>query len=186
LTEVRQFLGVKKDVDLSAAQDVHTILFTDIEGSTELTHELGDKASRALFREHERIVRDALNAHGGSEVKTMGDGFMAAFHSPTRAVECAVAIQEGITHQEVNTPFKVRIGLNSGEPIVEEGDFFGSTVILASRLASKAVGGEILVSDVVRHLVAGKGFEFLDRGSAQLKGFAEPVHFFEVHWRRAA
>jgi len=156
-----------------------TILFTDIEGSTALTQKLGDAAARELFREHERITREALAAHGGSEVKTMGDGFMASFGSAAGALDCAIAIQRALAGQEV----KVRIGLNAGEPIAEEEDLFGTSVILAARIAAQASGGEVLASNVVRELVAGRGFLFSDRGQRALRGFEDPVAVYEVSWR---
>ena len=113
----------------------------------------------------------------------MANWFMAAFQSATRALECAVAIQQGISRREDGAErLRVRIGVNAGEPIVEQEDFFGTVVILAARLASKAAGGEILVSDVVRQLATGKGFLFADRGQAMLKGYAEPVRVFELRW----
>ncbi len=135
-------------------------------------------------------------AHGGSEVKTMGDGFMASFGSATKALECAEAIQRALTRDpspagagegQHAITFKVRIGLNAGEPIAEDdpggrSDLFGTAVIVAARIAAQAHGGEILVSDVVRQLVAGKGFHFADRGEQALKGFEEPVRLFEVKW----
>ncbi|MDO8611264.1 MAG: adenylate/guanylate cyclase domain-containing protein [Dehalococcoidia bacterium] len=166
-----------------------TILFTDVEGSTALTQRLGDAKAREVLREHERIVRECLATHGGSEVKTMGDGFMASFGSATRVLECAVAIQRAF--QEWNAgagahghaPLQIRIGLNAGEPIAEEEDLFGTAVIAAARIAGQASGGEILASDVVRQLVAGKGFLFSDRGDAVLRGFDDPVRLYEVRWR---
>ncbi len=161
-----------------------TILFTDVEGSTALTQQLGDAKARELFREHERITREALAAHGGSEVKTMGDGFMASFGSAAGALDCAIAIQRALADKQV----KVRIGLNAGEPIAEEdpdghGDLFGTSVILAARIAAQATGGEILASNVVRELVAGRGFLFSDRGERALRGFEDPVAVYEVSWR---
>ena len=156
-----------------------TILFTDVEGSTALTQELGDAKAREVFREHERITREALAAHGGSEVKTMGDGFMVSFGSAAGALDCAIAIQRALVDQQV----KVRIGLNAGEPIAEEEDLFGTSVILAARIAAQASGGEILASNVVRELVAGRGFLFSDRGERVLRGFEDPVAVYEVSWR---
>ncbi|MDO8617156.1 MAG: adenylate/guanylate cyclase domain-containing protein [Dehalococcoidia bacterium] len=155
---------------------------------------LGDERGRAVLREHERITREVLRAHGGTEVKTMGDGFMASFGSVTRAVECAIALQRAMAltpdpspaaageGQSVE-PLKIRCGLNAGEPIEEEGDLFGATVILAARIAAKAEGGEILVADTVRGLCSGKGFLFADRGEFVAKGFEEPVRVYEVRWR---
>jgi class 3 adenylate cyclase/pimeloyl-ACP methyl ester carboxylesterase len=162
-----------------------TILFTDVEGSTALTQRLGDAKSREVLRSHERIVREALRAHGGAEVKAMGDGFMASFTSATRALECAVAMQKAFaTHSDENPemPIKVRVGLNAGEPIAEDEDLFGTAVIVAARIAAQAKGGEILVSNVVRELAAGKEFAFSDRGEVTLKGFTDPTHLYRVQW----
>ncbi len=217
---VNEFLDEGEPVaaPVPPAATVHTILFTDVEGSTALTQRLGDAKAREVLREHERIVREALKAHGGSEVKTMGDGFMASFASATRALECAIAIQRAFAawnaslpgrpealegraepqpsaHGSRNSPraggdvgspseaIRVRIGLNAGEPIAEEADLFGTAVIRAARIAAMAQGGEILVANVVRELVEGKGFLFGDRGDAALRGFEDPVRLFEVHWR---
>ena len=166
-----------------------TVLFTDIAGSTEMMQRLGDERGRDVLREHERITREVLKAHGGTEVKTMGDGFMASFGSVTKAVECAVALQRAFEERNEDVgaqhaaPLQVRIGLNAGEPIEEEGDLFGATVILAARIAAEANGGEILVADTVRGLCSGKGFLFADRGEFAAKGFEEPVRLYEVSWR---
>jgi class 3 adenylate cyclase len=161
---------------------LRTVLFTDLVGHTEMMSRLGDERGRAVLREHERITREVLKAHGGTEVKTMGDGFMASFGSVTKAVECAVALQNAFAEHE-GEALSVRVGLNAGEPIEEDGDLFGATVILAARIAAKADGGEILASDVVRGLCSGKGFGFTDRGEFAAKGFEEPVRVFEISWR---
>ncbi len=226
LEAIAEFLGVDKStVAAPATAGPVTILFTDIEGSTALTERLGDERARQVLREHERLVREALASHGGSEIKTLGDGFMASFGSATKALECAVAIQKAFDVQNANVgarhtsdtgdeplsedlshsndvrksgrasplrpaseprpdhPLRVRIGLNAGEPVAEGGDLFGTAVNLAARIAGQAQGGEILVSDVVRQLVAGKGFSFADRGEQALKGFDDPVRLYEVRWR---
>ena len=169
---------------------MRTILFTDVAGSTALTNRLGDAKARDLLREHERIVREALEAHRGSEVKTMGDGFMASFGSATNALECAIAVQRAFAehNESAEEPINVRIGLNAGEPIAEDdpggrGDLFGTAVNMAARIAAKAEAGEILVADVVRQLVAGKEFLFNDRGDTELRGFEDPVRVYEVRWR---
>ena len=159
-----------------------TVLFTDLVGHTEMMSRLGDERGREVLREHERITREVLKDHGGTEVKTMGDGFMASFGSVTKAVECAVALQRAFGERE-GEPLSVRVGLNAGEPIEEDGDLFGATVILASRIAAKAEGGEILVADTVRGLCSGKGFLFADRGDFVAKGIEEPVRISEVNWR---
>jgi class 3 adenylate cyclase len=165
-----------------------TVLFTDVESSTALTQRLGDAKAREVLRTHERIVREALKAHSGSEVKTMGDGFMASFSSATRALECAIAMQRAFAdhNESAEERIRVRVGLNAGEPIAEDEDLFGTAVILAARIAAKAEGGEILASNVVRELVAGKGFLFSDRGDVVLRGFEDPVRLFEVRWREEA
>ncbi len=170
-----------------AAEDIHTILFTDVEGSTALTQRLGDAKARDLLREHEHIVREALKAHGGSEVKTMGDGFMASFSSATKALECAIAMQRAFAEHDESAeePIKVRVGLNAGEPIAEDEDLFGTAVNEAARITAAAKGGEILVSNVVRELAKGKDFLFADRGEASLKGFDEPLRLYELRWREA-
>jgi class 3 adenylate cyclase len=192
LGPIREFLGLEPLTKAApAVHNISTILFTDVEGSTALTDRVGDAAARQLLREHERITREALTAHGGSEVKTMGDGFMASFGSATSALECAIALQRAFAerNESAEEPIKVRIGLNAGEPIAEDdpggrGDLFGTAVNMAARIASKADAGEILVADVVRQLVAGKEFLFADRGDTELRGFEDPVRLYEVRWQK--
>ena len=188
---ILEFLGEDEETQASglAADDIHTILFSDIKDSTEMTERLGDAKARDLLREHERITREALNVHGGSEVKTMGDGFMASFSSATKALECAIALQRAFEEHNASAtePIRVRIGLNAGEPIAEDdpdgrGDLFGTAVNMAARIAAKAEAGEILASNVVRQLVAGKEFLFADRGDTELRGFEDPVRVYEVRW----
>jgi class 3 adenylate cyclase/pimeloyl-ACP methyl ester carboxylesterase len=187
---IDEFLGLEMEEEATVAGApapgaVHTILFTDVEGSTSLTQRLGDARAREILRNHERMVREALNAHGGSEVKTMGDGFMASFSSATRALECAIAMQRAFAehNESAQEPIRVRIGLNAGEPIAEEEDLFGTAVQLAARICAHAEPGEILAPIVVRELAAGKAFLFADRGDAVLRGFEDPVRLFEVRWR---
>lgn len=161
---------------------LRTILFTDLVGHTEMMRRLGDDRGRDVLREHERITRDVLKQHGGAEVKTMGDGFMASFGSVTRAMDCAIALQRAFASHE-GEPLNVRVGLNAGEPIEEDGDLFGSTVILASRIAAKAGAGEILIPEPLRHLLTGKSYVYADRGETMLKGFEDAVRLYEVRWR---
>jgi class 3 adenylate cyclase len=188
LAAIDEFLGEGEEptakTEVPVAGAFRTVLFTDLAGSTSMMQRLGDEKGRAVLRTHERIVREALKAHGGTEVKTMGDGFMASFSSATRALECAIAMQRAFAdHSEsAEEPIRVRIGLNAGEPIAEDEDLFGTAVILAARIAARADGGEILASDVVRQLVAGKGFLFSDHGDVQLRGFEDPVRLYEVCW----
>jgi class 3 adenylate cyclase len=190
LQAIDEFLGDAPSANQpapAAPSAFRTVLFTDLVGHTEMMSRLGDERGRDVLREHERITREVLKANGGTEVKTMGDGFMASFGSVTKAVECAVALQRAFDerNQQTDKPtnLAVRCGLNAGEPIEEDGDLFGATVILASRIAAKADGGEILVADTVRGLCSGKGFLFADRGEFVAKGFEEPVRVYEVQWR---
>ena len=188
LEAIEEFLGGGASVQpppsstQTAPAGLRTILFTDLVGHTEMMQRLGDAKGRDVLREHERITREVLAAHDGTEVKTMGDGFMASFGSVTKAVGCAIDLQRAFAERE-GEPLSVRAGLNAGEPIEEDGDLFGATVILASRIAAKADGGEILVADTVRGLCSGKGFLFADRGEFVAKGFEEPVRLYEVRWR---
>ena len=172
-------------VERSPVGGVQTVLFTDIVGHTEMMNRLGDAMGRDVLREHERITRATLTTHGGAEVKTMGDGFMAAFGSVSDAVECAVALQRAFAAHtgSASEPLHVRVGLNAGEPIEEDGDLFGATVIIASRISARAEAGEILVPDSVRGLLSGKRFNFIERGEFTPKGFDEAIRLFEVNWR---
>ena len=164
---------------------LRTVLFTDIEDHSSMMTRLGDAAGRDVLRMHEETTRDGLRAFGGTEVKTMGDGFLASFRSIQAALDCAVALQQQLSSGRSVLPegFRIRVGINAGEPIAEDGDLFGSSVITAARILSLAQGGEVLVSNVVRELVAGKGHLFEDRGFHALRGFDEPVRVWSLHWR---
>ena len=163
---------------------MRAILWTDVVGHTTLMDQLGDARGRELLREHEEVTREQLAAYGGTEVKAMGDGFMAWFASAGRALECAIALQRAFAARNTTAaePFQIRAGLNAGEPIIEDDDMFGTSVIAAARICNEAGGGEIVVSDVVRQLVAGKAFSFTDRGAVDLKGFEEPVRLSATLW----
>ncbi|HEX2226560.1 MAG TPA: adenylate/guanylate cyclase domain-containing protein, partial [Candidatus Binatia bacterium] len=161
-----------------------TVMFTDIEGSTSLTQRLGDEGAHRLLREHNETVRRALDSYNGKEIKHTGDGIMASFFSASRAVGCALYIQQSFAKRNDVNPedaARIRIGLNAGEPIAEGNDLFGTAVQLARRICDRAEAGEVLVSDVVRQLVVGKGFSFKQLTAETLKGFVEPVVLFRVH-----
>jgi class 3 adenylate cyclase len=143
-----------------------TVLFTDIVGSTRLASDLGDERWQALLAEHHRTVRRALERFGGREVKTVGDGFLATFESPARAIRCAAAIRDGLRDLGID----IRSGLHIGEIEVRPDDIAGLAVHIGARISALADAGEILVSGTVRELVVGSGFEFEDRGSHVLKG----------------
>lgn len=167
-----------------------TVLFTDIDDYTALTDRLGDAAAREVVLVHDRIVRAVLFETGGREIKHTGDGIMACFASASRAIQAALAIQEGARawNLEDGQPAQLRIaiGLNSGAPIVAGGDLFGTVVNVAARITDCGAGGQVLVADVVRLLAAGKGFVFRPVGARALEGLAEPVPLFEVVWQEEA
>ena len=166
------------------ASAVRAVLFTDICGSTAFTQTYGDDAATALVKQHDTVVRDALQARGGHEVKHTGDGIMASFESVSAAVEAAADIQRTFAARNVDaeTPLEVRIGISAGEPVTDEGDLFGAAVQLAARLCDKSPPSGILASVAVRELCIGKLVRFKDAGSMELKGFAEPTQVYEVEW----
>ncbi|MDP9237484.1 MAG: adenylate/guanylate cyclase domain-containing protein [Chloroflexota bacterium] len=188
IASIRDFLAVMPQAwrAQAAEERFQTVLFTDIVGSTPLMHALGDAAWRRMLSEHERLTREILARHGGAEIKTIGDSFMASFGSASRTVECAIELQRAFAARNAHEPessLHVRIGVNAGEPVADSDDLFGTAVTLASRIMGQAQGGEILVSDVVRQLVAGRNFVFADRGKTLLKGFEDAVRLYELSWR---
>jgi class 3 adenylate cyclase len=164
---------------------IRTVLFTDIVDSTTLTQSLGDKAAMALMGIHDTIVRDALSALGGREVKHTGDGIMASFVSPAGAVRCAIQVQRELDkHARANPErvLKVRVGAAAGEPVEKHNDLFGSTVQLACRLCEHAAPEQILVTNAITELCLGKRLQFKDVGEVALKGFDRPVRAHAVVW----
>jgi class 3 adenylate cyclase len=166
---------------------IRTVLFTDVVNSTTLTQSLGDKAALAIVGVHDTIVRDALSALGGREVKHTGDGIMASFVSAASAVRCAIQIQRELEkHAQKNSEhaLKVRVGAAAGEPVEQNNDLFGSTVQLAARLCAHAQPEQILVSNAIAELSIGKGLSFEDVGEVTLKGFDLPVRDHAAAWRQ--
>jgi len=167
-----------------------TIMFSDIEDSTVLTERLGDQAWLELLRQHNAIIRKELRAYDGFEVKTIGDAFMVAFQSAKKGLDCAIAIQRAFVALPLSAEsergpggeVKVRIGLHAGEAIKDGDDFYGKNVILASRVAGKAVGGEILVSSLLRQLVESSvgAALFGEPREMELKGLAGTHTVFAV------
>jgi len=166
---------------------IRTILFTDVANSTTLTQLIGDEAALAMLGVHDTIVRDALAALGGREVKHTGDGIMASFVSAAGAVRCAIEIQRELDkHAQDNPerPLKVRVGAAAGEPVEQNNDLFGSTVQLAARLCAHAQPEQILVTNAIAELCLGKGLSFEDLGEVSLKGFGHPVRAHAATWRQ--
>ena len=164
---------------------IRTILFTDVANSTTLTQLIGDEAALAMLGVHDAIVRDALAALGGREIKHTGDGIMASFVSAASAVRCAIQIQRELDkHAQANPerPLKVRVGAAAGEPVEQNNDLFGSTVQLAARLCAHAKPEQILVSNAIPDLCIGKGLLFEELGELVLKGFGCPVRAHAAAW----
>jgi class 3 adenylate cyclase/tetratricopeptide (TPR) repeat protein len=171
-----------------------TLLFTDLVGSTEILDQLGDDAAERLRRTHFRLLREAVAANGGHEVKSLGDGLMVVFSSALDAVGCAVNMQQAVEHHnhwvaplrgaDGVPSLNVRIGLHAGEPIRDEEDYYGTPVVIAKRLCDEADGGQILASDLVRGLVASRGgYQFLAMGPMLLKGLTEPLQAYDIAWQ---
>ena len=153
-----------------------TVMFSDIVSSTERAAEMGDRRWRDVLDRHDALVRSELTRHGGREVKTTGDGFLALFDGPARAIRCAVSIRDGLRADGV----EVRIGLHAGEVELRGEDVGGIAVHVGARVAQSGRPGDVVVSSTVRDLVAGSGIGFDDRGEQALKGIAERWRLFAV------
>lgn len=178
-----------RPVAKQTVQQIVTVMFTDMVGSTDLTQAHGDAVAQDVVRRHNAIVRQALAEFDGREVKHTGDGIMASFASTANAVDAAVAIQRAVgAHNRVapDLPVHLRVGINAGEPIQEEDDLFGTTVQLAARVCAKAGADQVVCTNVVRELSQGKGRRFVALGDHELKGFRDPVPLFEVAWQGEA
>lgn len=160
-----------------------TIAFTDIVDSTVLLSRLGDYAWRDLLRRHNVVIEEATAKHGGTVVQTEGDGSMLAFSSARRGVACAQTIQHEIsrTFSDGSPPIRVRIGVHTGDALNEADGFFGKTVHYAARVAGQALGGEVLVSNVVHDLVADLTIDFLESREVELKGLDGLHRLFAVN-----
>jgi DNA-binding NarL/FixJ family response regulator len=159
-----------------------TVMFSDIVSSTERAAEIGDRRWRDLLDRHDAAIRLQLSRHGGREVKTTGDGFLALFDGPARAIRCAVAIRQRLLAEGV----EVRIGLHAGEVELRGDDVGGIAVHLGARVVATAAPGEVVVSSTVRDLVAGSGIGFADRGEHDLKGVPDRWHLYAVTEPRSA
>ena len=153
-----------------------TVMFSDIVSSTERAASIGDRRWRDLLDRHDTLVRGELARHGGREVKTTGDGFLALFDAPARAIRCAVAIRDALRAEGV----EIRVGMHSGEVELRGDDVGGIAVNLGARVAATAGPGEVVVSSTVRDLVAGSGIAFEDRGEHPLKGVPERWRLFAI------
>jgi pimeloyl-ACP methyl ester carboxylesterase len=171
--EVQEFLTGARSVP-EPDRVLATVMFTDIVGSTERAAEIGDARWRELLSAHQTAVRDELARFRGREVKTLGDGSLATFDGPARAIRCGLAIAKAAG------PFglEVRVGLHCGEVELIGDDVGGIAVHIAARVGALARPGEVLVSSTVKDLVAGAGIQFADRGTKQLKGLSDEWRLF--------
>jgi DNA-binding NarL/FixJ family response regulator len=153
-----------------------TVMFSDIVSSTERAAAIGDHRWRELLDRHDAVIRRELARHGGREVKTTGDGFLALFDAPARAIRCAVAIRDGLREEGV----QVRIGLHAGEVQLRGDDIGGIAVHIGSRVLAEAGPGDVVTSSTVKDLVAGSGILFVDRGEHDLRGVPDRWRLFAV------
>lgn len=165
-----------------------TVLFTDIVGSTDLAARLGADAAERSRRSHFALVRGRIAAHGGTEVKNLGDGIMAVFPSSADALDTAIAIQQSLVRSDGLEPDgpTVRIGVAVGDCTPDSGDYFGEPVIVAARLCACAEPGGILVPDHLRHLVPRGRFTLDHLGATELKGLPEPIVVAAVRWEASS
>jgi len=186
---VHGFLGRLDDPTATgreAESAFRIILFTDLEGSTDMTQRLGDEGAMRLLGVHDAIIREALSAHRGREVKHTGDGIMASFDSIQHALGAAIEVQRGFARHNADSEpgarLAVRIGLSAGEPVAKGSDLFGAAVQLAARLTAYAKPGRIMIAGAVADLAIGKNFTFGPRTAIELRGFPEPIVACELEW----
>lgn len=170
---------------LMAGDGTVTILFSDIEDSTALNDRLGDQEWVSLLATHDKLVRACVKRHGGHLVKSQGDGFMIVFSHPAAAVRAGIDIQDAIgsgSHRKLRrTPIRVRVGIHAGTAIEKDGDYFGTNVAMAARVAAQADGGQILVSDDVRQALREvEDIVLVDFREAELKGLPGTHRLWEV------
>jgi class 3 adenylate cyclase len=171
-----------EDLESFSRRVLTTVLFTDVVDSTGRVCELGDRRWTELLRTHHARFRDRLALFGGREVDAAGDGFLAAFDVPTRAVAFACAFHHGL----VDLRLQVRTGVHTGECELEDGRLRGVAVHVGARLASLARPGEVLVSSTVRDVVAGSGLRFADRGLHELRGVPGQRRLYAARWNEGA
>ena len=175
LDEIEEFLtGTRLWAEPDRA--LLTVMFTDIVGSTDRAVEMGDRRWRDLLDSHRMVVRRELARHRGKEVNTTGDGFLATFDGPARAIRCVIRIREELRQLGI----EIRAGLHTGECELIGDDISGIVVHIGARVKAKAMPGEVLVSSTVKDLVVGSGLQFEDRGTHTLKGIPDEWHLFAV------
>lgn len=175
---------------LTSPDGMMTIVFTDIEGSTEMMERLGEERWLELMLAHNKLVRSVVDEHGGEVVKSQGDGFMLTFRSASAALACAVKLQHALTQsREANheQPMRVRIGVHTGNIFQAENDYLGRTVVLAARITGRARGGEVLISASAKEYTERlKRWRYGSPTSLSLKGLTGPERVYSLDWRAAA
>ncbi len=174
VSAVETFIASARDEEAALDRRLATVLFTDLVGSTHRAAEVGDAAWKTALEQHNSVVRSFLNRYRGVEVKTTGDGFLATFDGPARAVKCA----QGICAAVKPLGLEVRAGCHTGEIELMGADVGGIAVHIGARVGALAGPSEVLVSSTVKDLVAGSGLVFEDRGEHPLKGVPEPWHLY--------
>lgn len=165
-----------------------SVVFTDLVGSTALGSRLGPQRTEEVRQQHFAALREAIAATGGTEVKNLGDGLMVVYTSLGRAIDGAIAMQQGIDRHNTGggEPLAIRVGVSTGDCVEEDGDYFGEPVVEAARLCAKAADGQILTTEMVRILQKRTEHVFRSVGELELKGLPEPVDGYEVAWEPAA
>jgi class 3 adenylate cyclase len=175
IDEVEEFLtGARRTVEVDRV--LATVMFTDIVDSTQRASAMGDRPWRDLLEAQNETIRRELDRFRGREVKTLGDGMLATFDGPARAIRCALAVTEAVKPLGI----EVRVGLHTGEVELVDDDVAGIAVHIAARVGALAGTGEVLVSGTVKDLVAGSGLTFVDRGEHTLKGIPDQWRLFAV------
>ena len=173
--EMEEFLTGTRGL-VGAERVLATILFTDIVGSTRLAAELGDRRWRHVLDDHDEMVRHHLARFRGKEVKSTGDGFVATFDGPARAIHCS----REIAVDAAALGIEIRAGIHTGECEIRDDDIGGIAVHVAARILAEAAPGEVIVSSTVKELVIGSGIRFVDRETRVLRGVPDEWHLFAV------
>jgi len=176
IVEIEAFASAIREEESAFDRSLATVLFTDIVGSTERASSMGDRAYRELLERHHATVRAMLARYRGREISTAGDGFLATFDGPARAIRCASAIVDAVQ----TLGLEIRAGLHTGEVELLGDDIRGIAVHIGARVGALAGPSEVLVSQTVKDLVAGSGLVFEDAGEHELKGVRDRWHLYRV------
>ncbi len=168
---------------MSAAVSIN-VVFTDLVGSTQMSSRLGPEATEELRKVHFSLLRAAMDAHGGTEVKNLGDGLMMVFPGLASALDGSVAMQQAIERHNASgkEPLGVRVGISTGDATEEEGDYFGEPVVEAARLCAKCEAGQIITTELVSVMARNRSHVFESAGDLELRGIPDPVPAVTLQW----